>query len=279
MTDMGACGRQTYIVTSCKGGVGKSTVAANLAAALALEGHRTLLIDCDFSNRSLDLILGCEDSVLYDICDLAAERVAPDRATIRTDRSDELFFISAPLTGSCAFTAEQFCRAVDRAADSVNAGVVIIDTPGAAEGILSVVAKAADGAIIVATHQPTSVRGAEKMGYILDGLGVDGQYLVINMFDADAVLAGDRPGINELIDKTHIKLLGVIPASPLLAAEQEKGRLCVDGKPTKKGIKVKKGCRDAAAAFRETAARLCSEEQVPLMSGMPERKRRKLLYT
>ena len=98
MTDMGACGRQTYIVTSCKGGVGKSTVAANLAAALALEGHRTLLIDCDFSNRSLDLILGCEDSVLYDICDLAAERVAPDRATIRTDRSDELFFISAPLT-------------------------------------------------------------------------------------------------------------------------------------------------------------------------------------
>lgn len=278
---MSSCGRHTYIVTSCKGGIGKSTIAANIAAVLAFEGHRTLLIDCDFSNRSLDLILGCEDSVVYDISDLVAGRAAPDRVIMCGDRSDELFFIPAPLTGSETFGASDFSDAVDRAADSVNAEFVIIDTPGAADGVLPAIAPAADGAVIVASHQPTSVRGAEKMGYILDRLGVDEQYLIINMFDAAAVLAGERSGINELIDKTHIKLLGIVPASPALAAEQEKGRLAVDGRTDKRhpgDRKVKKGCREAALAFREIAARL-TNERVPLLSGMSEKKRRKLLYT
>ena len=278
---MSACGRHTYIVTSCKGGIGKSTVAANLAAVLAFEGHRTLLIDCDFSNRSLDLILGCEDSVVYDISDLVVGRAAPDRVILEDDRCDELFFIPAPLAGSEMFGADAFSSAVERAADSVNAEFVIIDTPGAADGVLPVIAPAADGALIVASHQPTSIRGAEKMGYILDRLGVDEQYLIINMFDAAAVLAGERSGINELIDKTHIKLLGIVPVSAVLAAEQERGRLAVDGKPDKRdhaNRKVKKGCREAAAAFREIAARL-SDERVPLLSGMSKKKRRKLLYT
>lgn len=278
---MSACGRQTYIVTSCKGGIGKSTVAANLAASLAFEGHRTLIIDCDFSNRSLDLILGCEDRVIYDISDVVAGRVTPDRAVICGDRCDELFFIPAPLVSGGTFDSEIFSAAVDRAADSVNAEFVIIDTPGASDGILPVIAPAADGAIIVASHQPTSVRGAEKMGYILDGLGVDKQYLVINMFDVDSVLSGERAGINELIDKTHITLLGVIPESRALASEQEKGRLAVDGKPDKRHPevrRVRRDCREVARAFRETAGRLMSE-RVPLMAGMPEKKRRRLLYT
>lgn len=275
---MDARERQTYIVTSCKGGIGKSTVAANLACALAQSGHRTLIIDCDFSNRSLDLIFGCEDSVIYDICDLTAERVSPARVIMGSERCDELFFIPAPLEKSDDFDSCRFKRAVNLAADSVNAEFVIIDTPGASDGIVSVVAEAADGAIIIASHQPTSIRGAEKMGYILEKSGLCEQYLIINMFDSAAVLSGERPGINELIDKTHIKLIGIIPSSPTLAAEQEKGRLAVDGKLTGKGVKVKKGCRAAAEAFRETAMRLCSE-RVPLMAGMPERKRKKLLYT
>ena len=275
---MGACGRQTYIVTSCKGGIGKSTVAANLAGALAQNGHRTLIIDCDFSNRSLDLIFGCEDSVIYDICDLTAERASADRAIIKIARFDELFFIPAPLVKNESFDAAQFERAVDRAADSVNAEFVIIDTPGASDGIISAVAESADGALIIASHQPTSIRGAEKMGYILDGFGVSEQYLIINMFDSASVLSGERPGINELIDKTHIKLLGIIPESPTLASDQEKGKLAVDGRLTKKGIRVKKGCRAAAEAFREIAMRLCSE-RIPLMADMPERKRKKLLYS
>ncbi len=275
---MSVRGRHTYIVTSCKGGVGKSTVAANLAAVLAHSGHRTLLIDCDLSNRSLDLILGLEDRVIYDICDLTSGCVSADRVIISSDRSDELFFISAPLVNGETFTADGLSDAVTRAADEVNAEFVFIDTPGTADGIISVVSAVADGAIIVASHQPTSIRGAEKMGYILSEAGVDEQYLIINMFDTDAVLSGERSGINELIDKTHIPLLGVIPMSSALAAEQEKGRLAVDGKQTRRGFKVKKGCATAYEAFCETARRLCSE-RVPLLAGVPERKRKKLLYT
>lgn len=276
---MSSCGRTIYIVTSCKGGIGKSTVAANLAAVLAEGGHRTLLIDCDLSNRSLDLILGCEDEVVYDICDLTSGRVAPDRVIMSGERCDELFFIPAPLMNAEPFDAEQFSRAVERAADAVNAEFVFIDTPGAADGILPIISPVADGALIVASHQPTSIRGAEKMGYILESLGIERQYLVINMFDADAVLSGERIGINELIDKTHIKLLGVIPASSGLAAEQERGRLCTDGVTVgrRRKKKILRECREVAAAFSETAARLTSE-QLPLLAGMSASRRRKLLY-
>ena len=71
-----SCKFVSILVTSCKGGVGKSTVTANLALALARRGKRVLAVDCDFSNRTLDLLFGCEDAVLYDLCDVIAGRAA-----------------------------------------------------------------------------------------------------------------------------------------------------------------------------------------------------------
>ena len=87
------------MVTSCKGGVGKSTVAANLGIRLACDGWRTLIIDCDFGVRSLDLIMGLEDEVIFDITDVILRGIAPDKASIRDRRSENLFFCSAPYAG------------------------------------------------------------------------------------------------------------------------------------------------------------------------------------
>ena len=95
------------------------------------------------------------------------------------------------------------------------------------------------------------------------------QFLLINRYDSDEVLAGNRPGLNELIDKTHIPLVGVIPESRRLELAQEKGKLATELRRDKEGV---------LAAFDETARRLCNE-RVPLMSYVSERKRRKLLYT
>jgi septum site-determining protein MinD len=266
--ERGGKARSYCLVTSCKGGVGKSTATANLAMSLVALGKRVLVVDCDFSNRSLDLIFGCEDKVLFDICDLVMGRATPAQAILNDPRNSSLGFIPAPLIKRDSFTPEEFSIAVTKAAEYFSADIVMIDTPGTSDDTLTLVAHVASCALIVASHQPTSVRGAEKTGYVLEELGVTKQFLLINRYDSDEVLAGNRPGLNTLIDKTHIPLIGVIPESRRLELAQEKGKLAAELRRDKEG---------ARAAFDETARRLCNE-RVPLMSYISEKKRRKLLY-
>lgn len=258
---------KTFLITSCKGGVGKSTVAANLAAAIAKRGKRVLLVDCDFSNRSLDLILGCDERVIYDICDLVSGRANASRAVIVDEREPRLLFIAAPHFKNDNFTAEQFAETVGAAAKEYLCEFVLIDTPGALDGTLPLVSAAADGALIVTSHQPTTVRGAEKTGYQLEDLGVSEQYLVINRFDTRGVLDGVSPGLNELIDRTHVPLIGVVPDSEDVEKAQINGVLSTE---------LRRDREHAGDAFAEIAARLCGEA-LPLMSYLPKKKRRKLM--
>ncbi len=260
---------KTFLITSCKGGVGKSTVAANIAMAVANHGKRVLLVDCDFSNRSLDLILGCEEEVVYDICDLVTGRAPASRVVMQDGREGRLNFIAAPHFKKDEFTPEQFAEAVEAAAKEFFCEYVFIDTPGALDGTLPLVARAADGALIVTSHQPTTVRGAEKTGYQLEDLGVKEQYLIINSYDKKGVLDGTSPGLNWLIDHTHVPLIGVIPDSKDLEKAQISGKLACE---------MRRDREKAREAFDEVARRLCGE-RIPIMSYLPEKKRRKLLYS
>lgn len=260
---------KTFLITSCKGGVGKSTVAANIAMAVANRGKRVLLVDCDFSNRSLDLILGCEEDVLYDICDLVTGRATASRVVMQDSREERLNFIPAPHFKKDDFTPEQFAEAVTSAARQYFCEYVFIDTPGAVDGTLQLVAGAADGALIVTSHQPTTVRGAEKTGYQLEDLGIKEQYLIINRYDKKSVLDGTSPGLNWLIDHTHVPLIGVIPDSKDLEKAQISGRLACE---------LRRDREKACDAFDEVARRLCGE-RIPIMSYLSEKTRRKLLYS
>ncbi len=268
--DSGASLRtKTFLITSCKGGVGKSTVAANIAMALASHGKRVLLVDCDFSNRSLDLILGYEEHVIYDICDLVSGRATASRTVMQDSREPRLSFIAAPHLKKDEFTPEQFADAVKTAAREYFCEYVLIDTPGTVDGTLPLVSKAADAALIVTSHQPTTVRGAEKTGYQLEELGVAEQYLIINRYDKKGVLAGTSPGLNWLIDRTHVPLIGVIPDSKDLDKAQIIGKLACE---------LRRDRERARDAFDEVARRICGE-RIPIMSYLPEKKRRKLLYS
>ena len=267
MDSRSSSGVKTFVVTSSKGGVGKSTVAANLAAAVAKSGKRVLLIDCDLSNRSLDFILGCDDGSLCDFCDLVSGRADAAKTMIDIERVPGLYFIPAPNFNSDSFTSEQISDALQAAAREYSFDFILIDVPGAIDGMLPLVAGAADGALIVTSHQPLAVRAAEKTGYQLEELGVSEQYLIINNFDADGVLDGSVPGINEIIDRAHVQLIGVVPESKELEEAQTKGILVCE---------LRRDRDHAGDAFAEIAQRICGEA-APLMTYLPEKKRRKIL--
>ncbi|MCQ2427405.1 MAG: P-loop NTPase [Clostridia bacterium] len=253
-------------VTSCKGGIGKSTVSAGLGEAFSMLGHRVLVIDCDFSNRCLDLCFGCQDRASFGIDDLAASSVSAENCAVEIE-TEKLYLIPGPKPGAAVFGAEELCRAVEKTAETLSCDTVIIDTPGASEGILGAVSASCDAALIVVSHNPTSVRGAEKTGELLAGFGVRERYLVVNRFDPHAVLRGKRSGIAELIDSTGIPLIGVIPDSPELELSAEHG-ISISG--------IKRDRHYAVKAFTELAERL-GGERIPLMSYYSERKRRRLV--
>ena len=213
---------KTILITSFKGGVGKSTAAANLASKLARAGRRTLLCDLDFDLGTLDLITGCEDRMLFDICDAVYGRRAADDCTVKFPSNPNLFLLGAPFRCTDLIEPEDFANRLKDLFSGYD--YVILDTPGADSVTLAVAAKCADEAIVVATHNPTSIRGAEKTSDRLRENGIKCR-LLINCFDARSVSGSKRAGMLGMIDATKTPLLGVVPYDRTLMFAQEKGVL------------------------------------------------------
>ena len=125
-----ALGTHVILFTSCKGGVGKSTVCANLAMSLAEKGKKVLLVDCDFGNRCLDIILGLSDETVYDIGDAVLGRISPEDAVIKDKRSENLFFVAAPGGFDTNITKSAFRRVINIYLKSGKYDFIFIDTPG-----------------------------------------------------------------------------------------------------------------------------------------------------
>lgn len=253
------------MVTSCKGGVGKSTVSANLGIRLACDGWRTLIIDCDFGVRSLDLIMGLEDEVVFDITDVILRGIAPEKALIRDSRSENLFFCSAPYSYNNELEPIGFRDAIHRIGEEMGLDYIIIDTPGDTGSPFRLAAAAADQALVVSTYQPASIRAAERTGILLAEEGVESRKLIINCFNADTTEFGTQPGLLEVIDKTCIQLIGIIPYDARLAEQQAKGKDVF----TLKNANV-------TAAFANIAKRVAGRS-IPLFSDFRKIKRASLL--
>ncbi|MBQ0102514.1 MAG: P-loop NTPase [Firmicutes bacterium] len=256
---------QKIMVTSCKGGVGKSTVSANLGIRLAYDGFKTLIIDCDFGVRSLDLIMGLEDRVVFDIVDVIMRDIPIESAAVRDPRSDNLFFVAAPYNYNDELTCEVFSAAIDKIAESMELDYIIIDTPGDTGIPFRLAASASDMALIVSTYQPISIRAAERTAILLSELGVDSRRLIINCFDPDSKGIDALPGLTEIIDKTSIRLLGIIPYDEQLAAKQADG---LDVFTIKKS--------DAAQSFVNIVGRL-NGKNIPVFTGFRNLNRIKTL--
>ncbi len=251
------------LVTSCKGGVGKSTVSVGIATALAVLGHRVLLIDFDLGNRSLDLMLGMQNDVIYDICDLAAGRCTCEDAVKIHPEYPNLAFISAPFRYENDIDEKSLSAVLEKLEEIFEFEFIFVDTSGGAHESVALSAPSCDTALIVSSQSPVSIRAAEKSGIILDENGIETQYLVINGFDMSLE---NRTGVLEMIDRTRTPLIGIIPMDVRLSLLSEEGKSIFDA--------GKCNCR---TAFCNIAKRLCGEN-APLLSGFKGIKRDKILF-
>ncbi|HVN69672.1 MAG TPA: septum site-determining protein MinD [Candidatus Binatia bacterium] len=200
---------RAIVVTSGKGGVGKTTTTANLGATLAKRGKRVILIDADIGLRNLDLVLGLEKRIVFDLVEVAEGRCHLRQALIKDKRFESLSILPAAQTREKdAITPQQFAAIVERAADQ--ADYVLIDCPAGIEsGFRNAVAGATE-AIVVTTPEVSAIRDADR---VVGKIGETGKpiRLIVNRLRPEMVRSGDMLSVEDVCEVLSIELLGVVP--------------------------------------------------------------------
>lgn len=242
---------RVLFVTGFKGGVGKTTVAANIASTLRAAGKRVLLIDGDFGMRCMDLVLGLESETLFDCSDVLRGDCAATAAMAEVRGDSGFCFIPAPInyTGE-TFSPESYSDLISSVREDFD--FVIIDSCAEATPYYISFARLADEALIITLHQSTSVRAAEKTATRLSALGVNTLSLVVNCYRDSYAASGELPDIADIIERSSVKLMGVVPFDGELQANQEAARLAFTGDGRKK-------VSQSEAAFFNIAMRLCGK--------------------
>ena len=212
---------RAIVVTSGKGGVGKTTATANIGLGLASHDRKVVVIDGDTGLRNLDLILGVENRVVYNLVDVVSGRCQPRQALVKDKRISNLFLIPASQVDQKeAISADQMRELSAQLKEEFD--FVLIDCPaGIEQGFRNAVA-AADEAIIVTTPDVSPVRDADRViGLLQSSLG-DPQ-LIINRMSIDMVRRGDMLDRQDVLDILAIKLLGIVPEDQAVIIAGNKG--------------------------------------------------------
>lgn len=218
------------VITSGKGGAGKSTITAGLGAALAARGRRVLLIDGDAGLGCLDHMLGVAERRVFDIADVVSGAAEPDKAVYVSSISPNLFLLPAPETEEDVVSPDIMRELVDTFARYYDH--VLIDSPaGVGQGFLSAVASARR-AMLVATPDPVCLRDTAQTRLHLEEAGVTQQRLIINRFHCAAFRAqGYYRDLDQVIDAAGVRLIAVIPDDPQLAAAAANARPAPEKSP------------------------------------------------
>ena len=197
----------SMVIASGKGGVGKSTTAAALGRAFAARGKKVLLVDCDAGLSSLDVMLGLGRDNVFSWYDAYKEQCTPDEALIKAN--ENLFLFRAP--------SEPIKEEAGDAVKKVTAGLsedfdmIIRDAPaGLGAGLMRAV-NGAEFAVVVATADAISVKDAAAVAQVIRKAGAQTARLVINRYDIKAAKNGKLLSVDELIDKSYVRLIGIVP--------------------------------------------------------------------
>ena len=240
-------------ITSGKGGVGKTTATANLSVALAARGLRVVAIDADIGLRNLDMVMGLENRIVYDLVDVVEERCRLRQAMVRDKRLSELYLLPAAQTrDKTAVQPEQMVEVCDMLRPDFD--FVLIDSPaGIEQGFRNAIAPA-DEALVITTPEVSAVRDADRIIGLLEAAEKEPPRLIINRLRPEMVRRQDMLGIDDVLDVLAVDLLGIVPEDEQVIVATNRGQpLALNGQTP------------AGKAFGNIAARLLGEE-VPLLS-------------
>ena len=246
------------VVTSGKGGVGKTTTSAAFASGLALRGHKTAVIDFDVGLRNLDLIMGCERRVVYDLINVIQGDANLSQALIKDKNSDNLFVLAASQTRDKEELTQEGVGKILKDLATMDFEYIVCDSPAGIESGALMAMHFADEALVVTNPEVSSVRDSDR---ILGMLGsktqraIDGgepvrEHLLITRYNPGRVQEGHMLSLEDIQDILRIKLIGVIPESEAVLQASNQGLPAIHLKGT-----------DVSEAYRDVIDRFLGEDR------------------
>ncbi|WP_066194423.1 MULTISPECIES: septum site-determining protein MinD [Gracilibacillus] len=244
---------EAIVITSGKGGVGKTTTTANLGTSLALLDKKVCLVDTDIGLRNLDVIMGLENRIIYDIVDVVEGRCKVSQALIKDKRFSELALLPAAQTSDkTALTPEAMLEIIEELKPDYD--YILIDCPAGIEQGFHNAVSGADKAIVVTTPEKSSVRDADRIIGLLEQEDIEPPHLVINRIRNHMMKNGDMLDVDEVIQVLSIDLIGIV------ADDDDVIKASNHGEPVAFQPKAR-----ASISYRNIARRILGES-VPLQS-------------
>ncbi|WP_397474003.1 septum site-determining protein MinD [Pusillimonas sp.] len=248
------------VVTSGKGGVGKTTTSASFSAGLAMRGHKTVVIDFDVGLRNLDLIMGCERRVVYDFVNVIQGEATLNQALIRDKQLENLFILPASQTRDKEALTQEGVEKTLNDLKEMGFEYIVCDSPAGIETGALMASYFADDAIVVTNPEVSSVRDSDRILGILSAKShraVSSQepikeYLLLTRYHPKRVADGEMLSLQDVEDILRIKLIGVIPESESVLQASNQGIPAIHIRES-----------DVAVAYKDVVARYLGEE-IPL---------------